>query len=387
MQDVIEYTDPVHDVHGWLAYDGLSRPLAAGGCRMQPGLDAAYLSTLAGRMRLKQRVLGLNVDGAKCGIALDPGDERANAVLSGFFAFLKEELRTRYSMGPDMGTEWHDLQQHAAEVGLPSIKYAIRTAQRLDDDEFAGRMATLEHRVGMLTLGQRRAGHALGHAAIAAARAAGVTGEVTAAIQGFGNLGRPAAYSLLEEGVRITAVGDEHGTVVDTSGVDLARALASPLRTPVPLLPVDGTRRDPDAVFQTPADVLVLAGGSDALADRHTEDPRFAAVAVGANCGLSERAETELYTRRVFVVPDFIGGIGGSASMEALFGPIGPPSATQVLDNLARMMRELVADIAEKSHRAGSTPRAAALRLADLATADPEAPPYGHCRYLTTYSA
>lgn len=387
MQDVIEYTDHVNEVRGWLAYDGSQRPLAAGGCRVQSGLDAAHLRTLAGRMSLKQRVLGLNVDGAKCGIDLDPRSPRKNAALGGFLAFLRDELSTRYSMGPDMGTDWHELQRHAARTGVPSIKYAIRTAQRLSDDEFAGRMATLEQRVGVLTLGQRRAGHALGHAAVAAARAAGVTGAVTVALQGFGNLGRPAAYSMLEEGARIVAIADEHGTVVNMFGIDLVEAMRSPLRTSVPRLPVEGIRCGTDAVFRTQADVLVLAAGADALDERYIDDPPFVAVAVGANCGLSERAEELLYGRRVFVVPDFIGGIGGSASMEALFGPARPPSPTQVLGNLARMTRELVDDIADRSRRSGATPRSAALRLADITPADPDAPPYGSCRYLTTYSA
>ncbi len=387
MQDVIEYTDQENQVRGWLAYDGRSRPLAAGGCRVQPGLDAAQLSTLASRMSMKQRVLGLNVDGAKCGIDLDPRSPHKDAALAGFFGFLRDELSTRYSMGPDMGTEWQELQRHADRIGLPSIKYAIRTAQRLSDDEFAARMATLEQQVGVLTLGQRRAGHALGHAAVAAARAAGATGQITVALQGFGNLGRPAAYSLLEEGARIVAIGDEHGCVVNMFGIDLLDAMSSPPRTPVPKLPIAGVRCGREAVLETPVDVLVLAAGADAVDDEHTQDPHFLSVAVGANCGLGERAEVELYTERVFVVPDFIGGIGGSASMEALFGPAQAPTATQVLDNLARMMWELVDDIADRSRRSGVTPRQAALRLADGNETDPTAPPYGSCRYLTTYSA
>jgi glutamate dehydrogenase (NAD(P)+) len=83
----------------------------------------------------------------------------------------------------------------------------------------------------------------------------------------------------------------------------------------------------------------------------------------------------------VFVVPDFVGGIGGSASMEALFGPRQVPSARAVLDSLAGIMRRLVEDIASCAARLGVTPREAALRLAATADIDHDAPPYGTSRY------
>ena len=197
------YQDPAEGFRGWLAYDGQESPLAAGGCRMQAGLTARRAGRAGGRMTLKQRVLGINVDGAKCGIDYDPRAAGAQAALGRFMEFLSDELRTRFSMGPDMGTKWHELQYLAARAGLPSIKYAIKTAQGLTDTRVLHpHRRGLDDRVGPLTLTQRRAGHALAHAAIAAARAAGVTGTISCAMQGFGNLGLAAACSLAEEGAR-----------------------------------------------------------------------------------------------------------------------------------------------------------------------------------------
>jgi glutamate dehydrogenase (NAD(P)+) len=384
MTDIIHYEDPVCGVPGWLAYDGRSGPLAAGGCRVQPGLTAAELSVLAGRMTLKQRVLGLNVDGAKCGIDYRPRAADKAAVLQRFLAFLGDELRTRFSMGPDMGTEWRELGRLVAAGGVPSPKYAIKAAQGLTEEEFATRMARLDAQVGALTLSQRRAGHALGHAVLGAARSTGVSGPVTCAVQGFGSLGRAAACTLSEEGARVVSVADEHGCVADLDGLDVGGMLTAPHGEPVPHLPVPGRRLPADAVFRTPADVLVLAACAEAMNDGQCAVAPFGSVVVGANCGLSESAEETLHARGVLVIPDFIGGIGGSASMEALFGPARPPTATEVLGNLARMMRDLVDEIASTSRRTGGTPRTAALRLAAATEVDPDAPPYGHCPYLVT---
>jgi glutamate dehydrogenase (NAD(P)+) len=387
MKKMIEYQDPVTEIRGWLAYDGTSFQLAAGGCRVQRGLDAGHISTLASRMRLKQRVLGLNVAGAKCGIDLDPLSDRKPAALAGFIEFLRDELCARFSMGPDMGTEWSELHRCAARVGIPSIKYAIRAAQGLTEDEFFTRIDRLDDRCGAFTLGQRRAGHALAHATIAAARATGMTGSITVALQGFGNLGRAAMATLAEEGVLLIAVADENGTVNSPSSLDAVDMLNSPLRTPVTQIAVDGRRTAPQAIFDVPADVLVLAGGADAMDQTQTAVSPFRVVAVGANCGLSQKAEVALDTRGVLVVPDIIGGIGGSASMEALFGPQRAPSAQQVLDTLARMIRDLVDDIASISRRRNVIPRDAAMLIAAKNTVDPAAPPYGTSRYLTARTA
>jgi glutamate dehydrogenase (NAD(P)+) len=381
MTKIIAYEDTRRGVRGWLAYDGTERPLAAGGCRLLPGLRAEDLAELAGRMTLKQRVLGINVDGAKCGLDLDPRSPHKAEALRGFLAFLRGELTERFSMGSDMGTGWNELQRIAATVGLPSIKYSVRRAQGLTDEAFRARMERLDDRVGLLTLSERRAGHALAHAVLGAARAAGVTGEVTYALQGFGNLGRAAACTLDEEGARLVAVADEHGTVADPAGLNVPRMLATPDRTPVPELDTPGTRGPASAVFRAEADVFAPAACADAMNDKAVAAARFAAVAVGANCGLSDAAERGLHTRGVFVVPDFIGGIGGSASMEALFGPREVPSARAVLDSLAGIMRRVVEDIAASAARLGVTPREAALRLAADADIDHDAPPYGTSRY------
>lgn len=382
MTKFLTFQDSETGVTGWLAYDDMPGALAAGGCRAQDGLTPAELAVLASRMTLKQRVLGLNVGGAKCGIDCGPGEAERTGVLGRFVGFLRDELMTRFSMGSDMGTEWRRLQELAAAAGVPSTKYAVKAAQGLTDEEFFGRVDVLREQVGPLTVSQRRAGHALAHAAIGAARAAGYSGRFDCALQGFGTLGRAAACSLAEEGVRITAVADEHACIADPRGLDAGAMLASRHGTPVPeSLP--GARPLPSqAVLAAPADVLVLAACADALPPAQAASCSFPVVAVGANCGLSPSAEQALQRRGVFVVPDFIGGIGGSASMEALFGPARRPSGSQMLDSIAQIMRQLIDDMAVVARRDASTPADAAVALAASATAGPGLRPYGHCRYL-----
>jgi glutamate dehydrogenase (NAD(P)+) len=382
MSTVIEYRDPVEGFAGWLAYDGVACRIAAGGCRVQPGLTAETLTGLASRMTLKERVLGINVDGAKCGIDYDPRSPGKPAALRRFLAFLRDELTTRFSMGCDMGTRWDELEELAAREGIPSVKYAVRGAQGLTEADFGERIRLLGRHVGSLTLGQRRAGHALAQAAVEAASAAGLPAPWSCALQGFGNLGRAAAYTLLREGVRITAIADEHGCVADRSGLDVAAMLAAPQGTPVHRIATPGERLPRDAVLDLPSDVLLMAAGEDAMPLSRARDPRSPVTVVGANCGLSPQAEHTLHRAGVLVVPDFIAGIGGSASMEALWGPRGTPSPAQVLEGVTEIMRQLVDHLVDESRRLDRPVRDIAMSLAASARVDPAAAPYGVSPYL-----
>lgn len=377
MTTVIDYRDPVEGFSGWLAYDGTECRLAAGGCRVVPGLTAATLSELAARMTLKERLLGINVDGAKCGIDYDPRSPGKEAALRRFLAFLRGELERRFSMGCDMGTQFGELERLAALEGIRSVKYAVRRAQGFTESEFAGRLALLDEHLGTLTLSQRRAGHALAQAAIEAARAVRRRTPWSMALQGFGNLGRAAAYTLIREGVRITAIADEFGCVARRDGLDVAAMLATPQGTPVTQAAPGAVHLAREAIFEQPADVLLLAAGEDAMTGEQSRQPSAPVVVVGANCGLSRPAEHTLHRLGVLVIPDFVGGIGGSASMEALFGPRDLPTPGEVLDGVTAIMRRLVDQLTAESLATGRPVRALAEATAARAVPDPDAPPYG----------
>ncbi len=382
MTRLLTYVDPVTGCSGYLAYDRDDCRLAAGGCRMRPGLTADELSSLAARMTLKQRVLGINVDGAKCGLSYDPLAPDSGAVLRRFVAWLSDELRSRYSMGCDMGTRFEDLETVAASVGLPSVKYAVRVAQGLTDDDFRRRMRVLDAPVGAFTVGRRRAGHGLAAAALTAARLAGHPARgLRVGLQGFGTLGRAAACSLAEAGARLVAVADVFGCVTEPGGLDAVRMLTTDHARPVHESVVARRRLPAVALFDQPVDVLVLAAGADALTPRQAATLPAPVVVVGANSGLSGTAERVLVDRGVLVVPDVIGGIGGSASMEALFGPVRTPTPEEVLATVALLIGELVSDVLVGARDRRVVPSQVAADIAAAAAISSDDRPYGSSPY------
>ena len=374
---VIRYVDPVEGFRGWLAYSGVDYRLAAGGFRVQLGVDEGTVVQLAQAMSLKERLLGLSVDGAKAAIDYDPRAPGKHEAMRRFIRFLRPCLLERFSMGPDMGTTWSEIEGIARAEGMVSVKAAVATAQGLEESDFLARVRLLDVDVGGLTLGERRAGHAVAHAALAATERLGPSRRcLRIGIQGFGTLGRAAALSLAEAGVIVGAVADEHGCLLSRDGLDVAALLASPLGWPTVETHLAGSQLGaPEEIFAAPLDVIVLAACENAVSANTAATLAARAVVVGANLGLGPGIEAQLHNRGVAVVPDFVGGCGGSASMEALFGPPRCPSPVEVLAGAATTIETLVRSILDRSRCHDILPREAALALCE--ERPPPGKPYG----------
>jgi len=371
---LFSYRDQVAGFAGYLAMDGRDNPIAAGGFRVQRGLRPEVVVQLAQTMTMKQRLLGLAVDGAKCGIDYDPGHPDKHLAMRRFLRFLRPHLLDRFSMGPDMGTSWTEIEALARAENIPSVKIAIARAQGLSEAEVLRRLRLLEVHVGGRTLGQRRAGHGLAHAALAAIGATDGVG-LRISIQGFGTLGTAAAQSLHDAGARIVALTDEHGALIDDQGLDMPRLLASTAQDNAPPLPGTGGT----GIFDTPVDVLVLAACENAMdVEQAAALPHCVqTVVVGANLGLPTEVENLLERRGITVVPDFVGGCGGPASMDALFGPATCPTPEKFLDRLGDTMRSVVRRMLDRAAMSGSTSRQAALALCTEPAARQRSTPYG----------
>lgn len=377
---LVQYTDPEEGFRGYLSIDGLTHRIAAGGFRVQPGLTAEHVARLARTMTLKQRLLGLRVDGAKSGIDYDPASPGKRDAIRRFLRAIRPYLLERYSMGPDLGTTMPEIEAVAREEGIPSVKVAVARAQGLDEREFMRRHALLKEGVGGMTLGARRAGHGVAIAALRVLTELGIEpGEARVGIQGFGTLGRAAALTLSEAGVRIVAIADAGGCLLGEAGVPIPDLLHRPIGTPILIREsLAGCTVDAcEALFRTPLDILILAAVEDAMDERLAARLPARGVVVGANLAVPSAAEAVLHARGIPVVPDFVAGCAGSASMDALFGPDETPSAAGVLEAVGQRMDGIAAHVLGESRVRGIPPREAALLLCARGPTLPGARPYG----------
>ena len=354
------YTDPEAGVRGYLVIDGLVRGVAAGGLRIHPTVSIDELTALARNMALKQQVAGIQVGGAKAGLAMDPAAPERREVLRRFLGTLQPMIEAMYSVGPDLGTTMAELDSIGREAGIPCLKIAVGRSRGVPDAEFLRRYALLEERVEGFTVNALRAASAVQAAAAALAGALGVE-RPRVALQGAGGVGGATAWLLAREGARIVAWADDEKCRKSDGGLDV-RALLAARRGG--RLPWAEAEQAPSAeVLRTPCDILVLAAVSRAFGVE--EVPRLACrgVVEAANLALEPDVEEALHAAGILVVPDLIAGAGGSLAVEALY-TADPRDGQAILDHVTRRAGELARDCLARSRATGRTPRAAAMERA-----------------------
>ena len=377
---VIEYTDAEEGFQGWLVIDTLDHNLCAGGLRVQPGLSRDRLAKMARNMTCKMRICGLRVDGAKSGIDYDPAASGKKAAITRFMSAIRPYIVNRYSMGPDLNVNMAELESIGRELGLPSVKMAVASAQGFEQSYFSERYQILTQEIDGWPLGKVRVGYGVAVATLAVLDYLGVShGQASVAIQGFGNLAKAAAFGLNRKGVRIMALADHEKCIVSENehGLDIKHLL----KTEGPLLPENDFRTDVrvaarEEIFNIPCDVLIPAALEKTITKQVASELQVKAVVPGANLAVTDEADHLLHQRGVIVLPDLLSGSGGSISMEGLFSPTDHPAAIEILKHVDKRMAELVHQTLARSKTEKITPAQAALRTCAEIVLQPGVRPY-----------
>ncbi|WP_460790219.1 Glu/Leu/Phe/Val family dehydrogenase, partial [Nocardioides maradonensis] len=133
----------------------------------------------------------------------------------------------------------------------------------------------------------------------------------TAAVQGFGKVGRGASRILTEQGVQVLAVSDVYGALFSADGIDIAALEAWVDETGSIVgfphaTPIDG----PD-VLTADVDVLVPAAIEGVVHAQNADQVKARLIVEGANGPLTAEADRILQARGVLVVPDILANAGG----------------------------------------------------------------------------
>lgn len=308
--------DPATGIRGTLVIDRLVDGLAAGGLRIKPGTGPQELRPLARAMTLKQAALGLKVGGAKAGLAMDPADPRRTDVLRRFLQAISPLINDCYNCGPDVNTTMQELEEIAADVGLPSLKIAVGRRRGVPDGVFLQRYRLFSETTALGTVNQLRAPTAVMAAARQLLHHLGIDeGEASIAIQGAGNMGGYAALLLHQCGIRVTAWADDQQCLLDAQGLDVPELMRG--RT-AGRLPQRGSRTPSARLLSESCDLLILAAVSEAIDPPVVAQLRCRGIVVAANLGIAEPVEWSLAQRGIVVVPDLIASVGGSLAVEAL---------------------------------------------------------------------
>jgi glutamate dehydrogenase (NAD(P)+) len=340
---VLHLFEPRSGMRGILVVDNVACGPAIGGVRMAADVSLEEVFRLARAMTLKNAAAGLPHGGGKSGILADPAQppEAREELVRAFAAAIRDVVD--YIPGPDMGTD---------ETCMAWVKDEI------------GRSVGLPRVLGGIPLDE------IGATGFGLAQCADVAAEMglvdldgaRVAIEGFGNVGRPAAQFLEERGARLVAASDSRGAVHIPDGVpalELARVKAQKGTVAA----FDGGESIPIPDLLTVAcDILVPAARPDSIHEKNVDQIQAKLVLQGANIPATAAAERRLHERGVWVVPDFIANAGGviCAAVE-YHGGTESGAFEQIADKIKANTREVL----ERSRKDHVMPRQAAVALAE----------------------
>jgi glutamate dehydrogenase (NAD(P)+) len=136
-------------------------------------------------------------------------------------------------------------------------------------------------------------------------------GTMTAAIQGFGNVGSYAALFLANLGVRVVAISDITGGYYSEKGIDLEDALALQRNHGdlSGLKEVDKITNE--ELLALPVDVLVPAALGGVINRDTASDVRSQILLEAANAPVTSIGEKILEENGVYIIPDVLANAGG----------------------------------------------------------------------------
>lgn len=306
---LIEVTDEVSGLHGYLAIYSVRSGLSFGGLRISPTVTPEIVTQLARSMHLKYAGHSLAVGGTKGGIISSPDHPQMLDRIAAFGRKLGDMLTSSAIVGKDMGAS-NELLDHLygaldmPQLGVVQKRFGQKTPDRIRD--LGG------YHVGMTGRGVTRA-------VVAACEHIGLSlSGARVALQGMGVVSRGAIRYLSDRGARIVAVSDRDGMVSKPGGLPADTLLAATSAGGI----VDrnaltgaltGHR---DQLLGAGADVLILAADSFTVTTELAETIEAKLIVEGANLAIFEDARDALYRAGTIIVPDVI----ASSSSAALLG-------------------------------------------------------------------
>jgi len=339
-EKVVHVYEPQSNLRAIVVVDNTACGPAIGGVRMAADVSVDEVFRLARAMTLKNAAAGLPHGGGKAGIVADPHTADKPRLVRAFARAIRDIAG--YIPGPDMGTDeacmaWV-FDEIGRAVGLPRVLGGIPL------DEIGA------------------TGYGLAQCAEVAAPFCDLRLKgATVVIEGFGNVGRPAARFLEELGVRLVAASDSKGAVYNPDGLDLAHVSTAKSKSGTVAAYERGTKVVSSELFTLPCDILIPAARPDCIHVGNAKKIQARLILQGANIPATAEAETILHERGVLVVPDFIANAGGviCASVEYHGG-----TEAAAFEQIAQKIRRNTEAVLTRSRDDRIEPRRAAVELA-----------------------
>ena len=331
-----------------------------GGMRYHPDVTLGEVAALAMWMSWKCALMNLPYGGAKGGVACDPGQMSLGELERLTRRFTQELI---HFIGPQIDIPAPDLGTNEQVMAWMMDTYSVH-AGHATPAVVTGKPVAIGG-----SLGRREAtGRGVSYLANRAMDTIGLNAnQATAVVQGFGNVGSVAAFSLARYGVKIIAVSDALGGTFNARGLDLGK-LQEHIALAKTVANFTGGESITNAqLLVTPCDILVPAAMERQITAANVNQIQCRIIAEGANGPTTPDADLVLDQRPdIFVIPDILCNAGGVVvsyfewvqDLQSFFW-----SETEITDKLFRLLENAFLQTLNLSRKQNLSMRMAALSL------------------------
>jgi len=289
---------------GYRVTHNIARGPSKGGIRYHPDVTLDEVKSLAMWMTWKCALMGIPFGGAKGGVVCDPKQLsrfELERMTRRFTSEIINEIGPERDIpAPDVGTDasvmaWifdtYSMNKGHSVLGVVTGK-PIMIGGSLGREEATARGALYCIRQAVQRQGTRLDG-------------------MTAAVQGFGNVGSHLSRFLTEDGAKVIAISDSTGGLYNENGIDVQAAIAHKQETGR----LDGLRGAEaitnDELLLLDCDLLAPSALEQVITGDNADKVRAKMICEGANGPLTPDADEILEERGVLVLPDVLANAGG----------------------------------------------------------------------------
>ena len=331
-----------------------------GGLRYHPDVALGEVAALAMWMSWKCALAGLPYGGAKGGIACDPQrlsltelERLTRRYTQEMIPFIGEKVDV---MAPDMGTNEQTMawmmDTYSVHTGytVPSIV----TGKPVSIGGSLGRRESTGRGVGyLINRSMDNIGLDPSHS--------------RAVVQGFGNVGSVAAFSLAKYGVKIVGISDVNGGLFNAAGINLWELdkYAAAKRTIAGFAGAEPVTNE--QLLELPCEILVPAAMERQITGANAAKIKCRILAEAANGPTTPEADVILDQREdLFIIPDILCNAGGVIvsyfewvqDLQSFFW-----TETEVMDKLFRILESAFVQVLALSRKQTVSMRMAALSV------------------------
>jgi glutamate dehydrogenase (NAD(P)+) len=289
---------------GYRVHHNTVRGPTKGGIRYHPNVDLNEVRALAMWMTWKCAVVNIPYGGAKGGVIVDP-----NKLSESELRRLTRRFATEISilMSPEGDIPAPDVNTNAQTMAWIMDTYSMHKGYSIPA-VVTGKPVQIGGSLGRVD--------ATGRGVMVTTREAlKMRGksyrDVTAAVQGFGNVGSYAAALMAEEGATIVAISDASGGVANPKGLDVKALKDYVAKNKLVKGFPEADAITNEELLAYKCDVLTPCALENQLTAKNADKVQARLVAEGANGPTTPEADRILEDKGVMLIPDILCNAGG----------------------------------------------------------------------------